>query len=103
MPTKQAIPPLSRRNCRMGSSDRSWEPQPEAWPTNPDHPATGSPELAQSPQELQEESRKIRRLQMVVNMVMQVIIQDSNLTVEEASEMVADTRRAALAPIEIGR
>ena len=80
----------------MGSSDRSWEPQPEACHTNPDHPATGCPELAQSPQELQEESRKIRRLQMVVNMVMQVIIQDSNLTVEEASEMVADTRRAAL-------
>jgi len=50
----------------------------------------------QSPEELQEESRKIRRLQMVVNMVSQVIAQDATLTVEEASEMVADTRRLAL-------
>ncbi len=52
---------------------------------------------AQSPEELKEEGRKIRRLQMVMNMVMQVIAQDSSLTVDEASEMVADTRKAALA------
>ena len=51
----------------------------------------------QSPQELEEESRKIRRLQMVVNMVTQVIAQDPTLGVEEASEMVADTRRVARA------
>ncbi len=50
----------------------------------------------QSPQELQEESRKIRRLQIVVNMVTQVIAQDSTLTIDEASAMVADTRRLAL-------
>jgi hypothetical protein len=50
----------------------------------------------QSLQELQEESRKIRRLQVVVNMVIQCIAQDPNLGVEEASEMVADTRRLAL-------
>ncbi|MGA8727309.1 MAG: hypothetical protein WB608_01055 [Terracidiphilus sp.] len=81
----------------MGSSDRSWEPQPEACHTNPNQPSAESPEPAQSPEELKEESRKIRRLQMVVNMVMQVIIQDPNLSVEEASEMVADTRRVALA------
>ena len=81
----------------MGSSDRSWEPQPEPAQPTPSLPPPRSPEPAQSPEELQEESRKIRRLQMVVNMVMQVIIQDPNLSVEEASEMVADTRRAALA------
>lgn len=81
----------------MGSSDRSWEPQPATSNTNPQSSAAGPPEPAQSPEELQEESRKIRRLQMVVNMVMQVIIQDPSLSVEEASEMVADTRRAALA------
>ena len=51
----------------------------------------------QSPEELKEESRKIRRFQMMMNMVMQVIAQDSTLTVDEASEMVADTRKAALA------
>ncbi len=50
----------------------------------------------QSPEELQEESRKIRRLQMVVNLVTEVICQDPNLGVDEASEMVADTRRMAL-------
>jgi len=33
----------------------------------------------------------------MVNMVMSVIGQDLSLTIDEASEMVADTRRAALA------
>lgn len=51
----------------------------------------------QTPQELQDEQRKLRRLQIMVNMVMSVISQDLSLTIEEASEMVADTRRAALA------
>jgi hypothetical protein len=45
----------------------------------------------------QEELRKIRRLQVMMNMVMSVISQDVNMTVEEASEMVADAKRAALA------
>jgi hypothetical protein len=43
-----------------------------------------------------EELRKIRRLQLVVNLVMSTISQSSNLTVEEASEMCADTKRYAL-------
>lgn len=51
----------------------------------------------QTPEELQDEQRKLRRLQIMVNMVMSVIGQDLTLTVDEASEMVADTRRAALA------
>jgi hypothetical protein len=53
--------------------------------------------VRQTPQELQDEQRKLRRLQVVVNMVMSVISQDLSVTVDEASEMVADTRRAALA------
>jgi hypothetical protein len=44
-----------------------------------------------------DESRLIRRLQIMMNLVMQVIAQDSKLTVEEASQMVADSRSAALA------
>jgi hypothetical protein len=58
-----------------------------------------NPESAprQSPEELLEEQRKIRRLQMMMNMVMSVIGQDESLTVDEAAEMVADSRRAALA------
>jgi hypothetical protein len=51
---------------------------------------------AQSPEELKEESRKIRRLQIMMNMVMEVIAQDLTLSVDEASEMVADARKAAL-------
>jgi hypothetical protein len=67
------------------------------FPAQPDpSPANAAPP-AQSPEELKEESRKIRRLQIMMNMVMQVIAQDTTLPVEEASEMVADTRRAALA------
>jgi hypothetical protein len=52
---------------------------------------------AQTPEELQDERRRMRRLQIMVNMVMSVIGQDASLTVDEAAEMVADTRRAALA------
>ncbi len=44
-----------------------------------------------------EELRKIRRLQVMINMVMSVLSQDENLTIEEASELVASTKRAALA------
>ena len=44
-----------------------------------------------------EEQKLIRRLQMMMNMVMQVIAQDGSLTVDEASQMIADSRKAALA------
>jgi hypothetical protein len=47
--------------------------------------------------ELAEEARKIRRLQIMMNMVISVISQDPNMTLEEASEMAANARRAALA------
>ena len=79
----------------MGVSESDWQPQSSAGPASPSNATTG--QSTQSPEELKEESRKIRRLQMVVNMVTQVIAQDLTMTVEEASEMVADTRRAALA------
>jgi hypothetical protein len=44
-----------------------------------------------------EEQRLLRRLQLMMNMVMQVIAQDSSLTVDDASQMIADARNAALA------
>lgn len=47
--------------------------------------------------EAEEEARKIRRLQVMMSMVMSVISQDPDLTIEEASEMAANTKRAALA------
>ncbi|HEX2917091.1 MAG TPA: hypothetical protein VHN81_01140 [Edaphobacter sp.] len=43
-----------------------------------------------------EEQKLIRRLQMMMNMVMQVIAQDRSLSVDEASQMIADARKAAL-------
>ncbi len=50
-----------------------------------------------SPEERAEERKLIRRLQMMMNMVMQVIAQDSSLSIDEASQMIADSRKAALA------
>jgi hypothetical protein len=50
-----------------------------------------------TPAERDQEARLLRRMQMMMNMVMQTIAQDPTLTVEEASQMVADTRTAALA------
>jgi hypothetical protein len=47
--------------------------------------------------EAQEEAKKIRRLQIMISMVTSVLSQDPNLTMEEASEMVANAKRAALA------
>ncbi len=43
-----------------------------------------------------EEARRLRRLQIMMSMVMSVISQDPSLTLEEASEMAANARRAAL-------
>jgi hypothetical protein len=51
----------------------------------------------QTPSEIQEENRKLRRLQIMMSMVMSVISQDPNLTIEEASELAATSKRAALA------
>ena len=67
--------------------------------SEPEYPAYGSrqEEIRQTPEELKDEQRKLRRLQIMVNMVMSVISQDMTLSIDEASEMVADTRRAALA------
>jgi hypothetical protein len=48
-------------------------------------------------QEREEEARKIRRLQMMISMVMSVIGQDPSLTIEEASELAAGAKKAALA------
>ena len=56
-----------------------------------------TPHETQTAAEIQEERRKIRRLQMMMDMVMSVIGQDANLSIDEAAEMVADSRRAALA------
>jgi hypothetical protein len=48
-------------------------------------------------QRIAEERKLLRRLQMMMNMTMQVIAQDPSLTVDEAAQMIADSREAALA------
>jgi hypothetical protein len=52
---------------------------------------------AQSAEELREESRKLRRLQLMMDVVTSVIGQDKSLTIDEAAQLIADTRDAALA------
>jgi hypothetical protein len=47
--------------------------------------------------ELEEEAKKIRRLQLMISMVMSVIGQDPSLTLAEASELAAGAKKAALA------
>jgi hypothetical protein len=55
------------------------------------------PETRPATHDAVEEGKLIRRLQMMMNMVMQVIAQDGSLTIDEASQMIADSRKAALA------
>ncbi len=53
--------------------------------------------IAISAEERAAEQKLIRRLQMMMNMVMQVIAQDPSLTIDDAAQMIADSRKAALA------
>ena len=71
----------------MGLSQRKDPalPQPSA---NAQQPAQPQPD---------DEGRKLRRLQIMMNMVMSVIGQDPDMTIEEASELAANAKRAALA------
>jgi len=48
-----------------------------------------------SEEEIREENRRVRRLQIVVALVTSVL-QESDMPVEEAAELVAETRRYAL-------
>ena len=54
-------------------------------------------ELSAALTDTEQEARNIRRLQVMMSMVMSVISQDRDLTVEEASELAAGAKRAALA------
>jgi len=55
------------------------------------------PAITVNPVERDEEQRLIRRMQMMMNLVTQTIAQDSSLSYDEAAQMIADARRAALA------
>lgn len=60
---------------------------------DPAVPATTS--VVRTPAQV-EEARQIRRLQTMMNLVMSTIAQDGSLSVDEASQMIADARGAAL-------
>jgi hypothetical protein len=62
-------------------------------PAKPEHPLPSAEKGA----EADDEARRIRRLQIMMSMVTSVISQDPFLTVEEASELAAGAKRAALA------
>jgi hypothetical protein len=64
-------------------------------------PSEKSPESVASTgdeaQRTEEERKQLRRLQMMMTMCLQVIAQDGSLSLDEASQMIADSREAALA------
>jgi hypothetical protein len=82
--TLRRSPPLQKRTEPT--------PVPEAAPA-PEPPASAP---AKSAAELRE-AKLLRRLQMMMNLVMQTIAQDGSLSIDEASQMIADARSAALA------
>ncbi len=55
------------------------------------------PPIANTSREDEDEARRLRRLQVMMSMVTSVISQDPGLTIEEASELAAGAKRAALA------
>jgi hypothetical protein len=58
-------------------------------------PTTTTP--APNPADGHEEVRLIRRLQLMMNLVLQTIAQDHSLSIDEAAQMIGDARSAALA------
>ena len=68
--------------------------------TDPSPSQESTNELAAAAQpalDAHEEGRLLRRLQMMMNLVMQTIAQDGSLSIDDASQMIADARSAALA------
>jgi hypothetical protein len=67
--------------------------------TKDDASETPTPPVATPGDEAQraeKERRQLRRLQMMMNLCLQVIAQDSSMSIDEASQMIADSREAAL-------
>jgi hypothetical protein len=61
------------------------------------NPALRGEKTKEPPDQDADEARRIRRLQIMISMIASVISQDPALTVEEASELAAGAKRAALA------
>jgi hypothetical protein len=58
---------------------------------------TGPENTSRQTPETLEEGKLIRRMQMMMNLVLQTIAQDGTLTIDEAAQMIADSKKAALA------
>lgn len=69
---------------------------PSTPPAEPDPRNTTAPSANLQSAEDVAEARLIRRLQLMMSLVQQTIAQDSTLSVDEASQMIADARQAAL-------
>src|ERR1700723_78988 len=61
------------------------------------NPALRGEKTEEPPDQDADEARRIRRLQIMISMIASVISQDPALTVDEASELAAGAKRAALA------
>ena len=61
-----------------------------------ENPERLRPQSSSAGSEAAEEARNLRRLQWMIGMVLSAIYQQPSLTVEQAAEMVANARQAAL-------
>jgi hypothetical protein len=77
------------RTCCHLTSKEPRLPKPDTTPATTPNTAPADPAA-------QEEARLLRRLQLMMNLVLQTITQDSSLSIDEASQMIADARSAAL-------
>ena len=66
-------------------------------PKEPETFSRHSTAPVQTSAEQEQERRKIRRLQIMVDMVLSVLSQDPELTLTEAEDMIAGCKTAALA------
>jgi hypothetical protein len=88
-----------RKGCerKKGASMNIWDPADrEKNPSLAGQKASAVQASALQAED-KDEARRIRRLQVMMSMVTSVISQDPGLTVEEASELAAGAKRAALA------
>ena len=84
---------LASVGCRIASNVEVECGGSHGW----DFMSDSEPIRQSSASEAEQERRKLRRLQVMISMVMSVISQDPNMTIEEASELAAGAKNAALA------
>jgi hypothetical protein len=81
----------------VGMTFRQPDPEQPSQLKNNRNDARRTETAKQSDAEREAERRNLRRLQLMVDMVLSVLHQDPDLTVAEASDMIANCKNAALA------